>query len=90
VDIRAEGRPRQAELDVQQGHTDPAEPRVTRVDEAVPPTRQGRRSADESGHVRVAADDPVEGDKVGRVDLIRESDEVAGEVADAVGVATEM
>ena len=50
-------------------------------------TRQGRRSTDQGRHVRVAADDPVKRHKVGRHDLIRERDEVASEVADAVGMA---
>ena len=55
----------------------PDPPGVARVDEAVATARPGRRQRHERGHVGVAADDPVEGDDVGRLDRRRERDEVA-------------
>lgn len=87
VHVRAKPRPRQSEPDIQDPDADPAEPRVTRIDEAVSSTRQGRRSTDQRSHFRVAADHPIERDKIGRFDLVRERDKVADEVPDAVGMA---
>jgi len=86
MDICAKGRPHQAETGVQERDPYPSEPRVTRVHEAIPATSQDRRSTDQGGHIRVAADDPVKRDQVGRVNVICERDEVAGEVVDAVGM----
>jgi len=87
VDIRSKWRPRQPRPEVQDRDGDSSEIRVTWVDEAKSATRQGRRSTDERGHVRVAADDPVERDEVGGTDVIGVRDEVSGEVTDSVGVA---
>ena len=50
-------------------------------------TRPGRRERHERRHVGVAADDPVEGDDVGRLDRRRERDEVADLVGHHVGAA---
>ena len=53
-------------LCVQERHGGSREPRVARVDEPVSAAGELRRSADECRHVRVAADDPIEGDEVRR------------------------
>jgi hypothetical protein len=86
VHVRAKPRPRQSEPDIQDPDADPAEPRIARINEAVSTARQLRRSTDQRGHVRVAADNPIKGDKIGRFDLIRERDKVADDVPDAIGM----
>ena len=87
MDIRAKGRTHHAEPGVYESGAEPANPRVTRVDEAISATRQGCRATDESGHVSIAADNSIKRDKVSRLDLIRERDEVAREGLRAIGVA---
>lgn len=46
----------------------PDPPQVARVDETVPAPRVGDRQPNEHLHVRIAADDSVEGDDVGGFD----------------------
>ena len=87
MQVHPEGRTRKPQLQVQDGHAQPAEPGVTRVDKSVPGTCQARRSSDKGRHVRIAADDPVERDDIDRLDLVRERQEVAGKITDPVGVA---
>ena len=72
---------------VHERHGGSRQPRVTRVDEPVSTAGQAGRSADERRHVRVAADDPIEGDEVGRVDGFRDRHEVARDVTDPIGMA---
>ena len=48
---------------------------------------ESRRATDKLGHIPVAADDPIQGDKVSRLDPIRERDEISGEVLHTIAVA---
>ncbi len=63
------------------------QPRVARVDQPVSATGQRGRSADERGHVGVAADDPIEGDEVDGVERRSDRHEIARDVADPIGMA---
>lgn len=79
--------PEQSVEEVRHGYRRPHPPVVPGVDEPVETPRPGRREPHERGHARIAAEDPIERDHVGRLDLRCEADEVALPVAQPSGMA---
>src|SRR4029079_6508659 len=82
--VESEAAPEQPVRAVQRAAGYPDPPRVARVEETVPAEGVRRGEADEGLHVRVAADDAVEGDEVGRRERRAQLDEVPGEVGDPI------
>ena len=83
----AEGVPSKPLDEVDQADARADEPGATRYDQPKGPAGERSGRAEHRGHVRVAADDAVEGDDVGRFELGGPLYEVPVDVSHTVGVA---